>query len=86
MRKCPKCKKGYNGYPALSRADNHTEICPRCGETEAFAQLKGIVIRPDALSEEEAKIREEVIKLHKHESHMRRLLEKELQKRQGAEK
>lgn len=86
MRRCPKCKKSYNGYPALSRADNCTSICPRCGETEAFAQLKGIVIRPDALSEEEVKIRKEIIKLHKQESYIRREMEKELQNRQGAEK
>lgn len=77
MRKCPKCKKGYNGYPALSRADNCTAICPRCGETEAFAQLKGIMIRPDALSEEEAKIRKEIIKFHKQESYMKRMMEKQ---------
>lgn len=86
MRKCPKCKKSYNGYPALSRADNHTQICPLCGRTEAFAQLKGIVIRPDALSEEEAKIRKEVIKLHKQESYIRRMMEKELKNRQDTKK
>ena len=86
MRKCLKCKKQYNGYPALSRADNHTQICPLCGETEAFAQFKGIVVRPDSLSEEEANIRKELIKLHKQESYIRREMEKELQNRQGAEK
>lgn len=86
MGKCSKCKKSYNGYPALSRADNHTQICPLCGETEAFAQFKGIVVKPDDLSKEEADIRAEVIKLHKHESRMKRLLEKELKNRQGAEK
>ncbi len=86
MRKCPKCKKSYNGYPAISRADNHTKICPICGETEAFAQLKRIVVRPDTLSEGEADIRKEVIKLHKHESKMRRLLEKDLEKKQVAKK
>ena len=30
-RVCPKCGCGYNDYPALSRKDNKTEICPRCG-------------------------------------------------------
>lgn len=38
-RECPKCGKCYVGYPALSREDNKTEICPECGikeVTEAF--------------------------------------------------
>lgn len=30
--KCPKCGKYYAGYPALSRADNKTEIYPECGD------------------------------------------------------
>ncbi|MBR5647823.1 hypothetical protein IKW73_02730 [Candidatus Saccharibacteria bacterium] len=34
--KCPKCGKEYIGYPALSREDNKTEICPRCGLNEAL--------------------------------------------------
>lgn len=34
--KCPKCGKEYIGYPALSREDNKTEICPRCGLSEAL--------------------------------------------------
>ena len=25
---CPKCGKAYYGYPALSRLDNTTLICP----------------------------------------------------------
>ena len=33
---CPKCGKTYQGYPALSRADNRTEICPECGVREAL--------------------------------------------------
>lgn len=32
---CPKCGKQYSGYPALSRVDNKTEICPDCGNKEA---------------------------------------------------
>ncbi len=32
---CPKCGKGYNGYPAMSRADGK-EICPECGVREAL--------------------------------------------------
>ncbi len=34
--KCPKCGKYYTGYPALSRGDNKTEICPECGMIEAI--------------------------------------------------
>ena len=35
-RNCPKCGKVYRGYPALSRQDNRTEICPECGIREAL--------------------------------------------------
>lgn len=35
-RICPKCGKEYSEFPALSREDNKTEICPRCGVVEAF--------------------------------------------------
>ena len=34
--KCPKCGKYYIGYPALSRKDNKTNICPKCGVAEAI--------------------------------------------------
>ena len=34
--KCPKCGKYYIGYPALSRKDNKTKICPSCGIKEAI--------------------------------------------------
>ena len=33
---CPKCGKAYKGYPAISRTDNRTEICPECGTREAL--------------------------------------------------
>lgn len=33
---CPVCKKEYTGYPAISRKDNKTEICPNCGVNEAL--------------------------------------------------
>ena len=33
---CPKCGKRYSGYPALSRRDNKTLICPECGVYEAM--------------------------------------------------
>ena len=32
---CPRCEKGYTDYPALSRRDNATDICTKCGEIEA---------------------------------------------------
>ena len=34
--KCPKCGKYYAEYPALSREDNKTKICPECGVAEAL--------------------------------------------------
>ena len=36
MKICPICNKPYKGYPALSRKDNRTEICPLCGIKEAL--------------------------------------------------
>ena len=36
---CPKCGKHYTGYPATSREDNSTLICPDCGIRET---LEGI--------------------------------------------
>lgn len=35
---CARCGSEYSGYPALSRLDNKTEICPDCGELEAMEQ------------------------------------------------
>ena len=36
IQRCPKCKKEFTEYPALSREDNETEICPECGVKEAL--------------------------------------------------
>ena len=36
---CPLCGRAYNEPPALSRADNQTDICPRCGMMEALAAM-----------------------------------------------
>ncbi len=36
MSTCPRCKKDYTGYPALSRRDNKTDICSDCGTEEAL--------------------------------------------------
>ena len=33
---CPICGNKYNGYPAISRKDNKTEICSKCGQIEAL--------------------------------------------------
>lgn len=34
--KCPRCNKLINDYPAISRIDNKTEICSKCGIIEAL--------------------------------------------------
>ena len=39
---CPKCNKKYDEYPAISRVDNKTKICPTCGTKEALDALKNI--------------------------------------------
>lgn len=36
IRMCPLCGKTYEDYPAISRTDNKTEICPECGIREAL--------------------------------------------------
>lgn len=42
-RKCPICGKYYVDYPALSRENNKTEICSRCGMEEAvYAFLRSL--------------------------------------------
>ncbi len=33
---CPKCCRKFTDYPALSRKDNKTRICPECGVKEAI--------------------------------------------------
>ena len=38
-RVCPKCGQTYTAYPALSREDNETLICPDCGTREALSGL-----------------------------------------------
>lgn len=35
LQRCPKCGKEFTEYPAISREDNETEICPTCGVREA---------------------------------------------------
>ena len=41
---CPRCGQPYREYPALSRLDNETLICPDCGTREA---LDSIGVKPD---------------------------------------
>ena len=36
VRICPECRKPYAEPPALSRKDNKTWICPRCGSVQAL--------------------------------------------------
>ena len=38
---CPRCGRRYNDYPAISRYDNETEICPDCGVEEAMINFTG---------------------------------------------
>lgn len=33
---CPRCLKETDGFPALSRKDNKTNICSACGVLEAY--------------------------------------------------
>ena len=35
-KQCPRCNESYDGYPAVSRTDNETEICSDCGLAEAI--------------------------------------------------
>ena len=39
MRVCPICGKEYSEYPALSRRDNVTLVCPDCEIREAMASM-----------------------------------------------
>ena len=45
MRICPFCGRKYNNYPAISRRDNKTEICPDCGVHEALEVWKKIAAK-----------------------------------------
>ena len=41
-RRCIKCMRLYGERPAISRDDNRTELCPRCGAMEAMEDALGI--------------------------------------------
>ena len=36
---CPRCKKLVKDYPAISRRDDMTDICGKCGREEAMFDL-----------------------------------------------
>ena len=38
---CPRCRKDYEEFPALSRVDNKTYICSACGVAEAMWNFFG---------------------------------------------
>lgn len=38
-RTCPICGKVYTEWPALSRLDNKTLICPDCGTRQALSSI-----------------------------------------------
>lgn len=43
LTECPRCKLLCDmTYPALSRRDNKTAICSRCGNDEAIREWRGL--------------------------------------------
>ena len=38
-RVCSRCGQAYHGRPAVSRADNKTQLCPDCGTREALESI-----------------------------------------------
>ncbi len=36
---CPICGEDYTEHPAISRRDNKSKICPKCGTAEALADF-----------------------------------------------
>lgn len=38
--KCPVCEREVDEHPALSRVDNRTEICSKCGVDEAMRDFR----------------------------------------------
>ena len=41
IKNCPRCGEDYNKFPAMSRTDNKTEVCPPCGTAEAMEDFLG---------------------------------------------
>lgn len=52
VKTCPRCGKEYTGFPALSRK-GLGDICPACGQREAF---ETIGLEPDKAEELVAEI------------------------------
>ena len=46
---CPRCGASYTDYPALSRKDNKTLLCPDCGVREALESLGLAVIEQNEI-------------------------------------
>ena len=61
---CPRCGERYSDPPALSRADNKTPVCPKCGTIEAFIAYGFTPERAAELQAEMMKSWEEHIKTH----------------------
>lgn len=58
---CPRCKREYVGYGALSRRDNETMICDNCGMAEAFEDMMGAKVRKGEATYEGRKIYTRVV-------------------------
>ncbi len=50
-RLCPHCGQAYRGRPAISRADNKTQICADCGTREALESIGVITAEQDKILE-----------------------------------
>lgn len=50
-KKCPICGKTYIDFPALSRRDNKTYICPDCGVDEAMEDYFKAMSKQESLTE-----------------------------------
>lgn len=57
---CPRCGRGYVGYPALSRVDCETYVCSDCGVTEAFIDLYGLDSYPPAIRQQHKEFVEKI--------------------------
>ena len=66
LKKCPKCHKQYNQRSAVSRVDNHTQICPACATTESIVKFKSYSteMRVDSLTDIEKEVRKAVVKMN----------------------
>lgn len=42
---CPRCGRPLDEFPALSRKDNKTEICSKCGAQEALVNYYEYILK-----------------------------------------